>query len=115
MAKSITKEGDALDGLEGDMGALLTSENYIIVDIGANLTNKKFTRDLDSVVGRARDAGVHKIMVTGTTVQSSKEALRLTRLFPETLYSTAATIVEVEGRMKKLMEEEGVIEGGAVR
>lgn len=34
-------------------------------------------------------AGVHKIMVTGTTVQSSKEALRLTRLFPETLYSTA--------------------------
>ncbi|XP_045117483.1 3'-5' ssDNA/RNA exonuclease TatD-like [Portunus trituberculatus] len=89
MAKSITKEGDALDGLEGDMGALHTSENYIIVDIGANLTNKKFTRDLDSVVGRARDAGVHKIMVTGTTVQSSKEALRLTRLFPETLYSTA--------------------------
>lgn len=34
-------------------------------------------------------AGVHKIMVTGTTVQSSKEALRLTRLYPETLYSTA--------------------------
>lgn len=89
MAKSITKEGDNLDGLEDDMGALHTSENYIIVDIGANLTNKKFTRDLDSVVGRARDAGVHKIMVTGTTVQSSKEALRLTRLFPETLYSTA--------------------------
>lgn len=58
MAKSITK--DALDGLEGDLLALHTSENsenYIIVDIGANLTNKKFTRDLDSVVGRARDAG----------------------------------------------------------
>ncbi|XP_069178005.1 3'-5' ssDNA/RNA exonuclease TatD isoform X2 [Procambarus clarkii] len=33
--------------------------------------------------------GVHKIMVTGITVQSSKDALRLTRLFPETLYSTA--------------------------
>lgn len=61
MAKSITKEGDNLDGLEGELLALHTSENsenYIIVDIGANLTNKKFTRDLDSVVGRARDAGV---------------------------------------------------------
>lgn len=36
------------------------SENYIIVDIGANLTNKKFSRDLDSVVVRAQDAGQFK-------------------------------------------------------
>lgn len=71
------------------MSELMSTENYIIVDIGANLTNKKFTRDLDSVVSRAQDAGVHKIMVTGITVHSSKEALRLTRLFPGTLYSTA--------------------------
>jgi TatD DNase family protein len=28
-------------------------------------------------------------MVTGTSVHSSKEALRLTRLYPNTLYSTA--------------------------
>lgn len=34
-------------------------------------------------------AGVQKIMVTGTSVKSSKEALRLTRIFPGTLYSTA--------------------------
>jgi TatD DNase family protein len=33
-------------------------ENYIIVDIGANLTNKKYGRDLDSVVQRAKDAGM---------------------------------------------------------
>ena len=32
-------------------------ENYVIVDIGANLNNKKFIRDLDSVVARAQDAG----------------------------------------------------------
>ena len=37
--------------------------NYIIVDIGANLTNKKFSRDLDAVIQRAREAGVTKIMV----------------------------------------------------
>jgi hypothetical protein len=32
-------------------------ENYIIVDIGANLTNKKFSKDLDSVLQRAKDSG----------------------------------------------------------
>lgn len=62
---------------------------YMLVDIGANLTSKKFGRDLDAVVQRAKDSGVAKIMVTGTSVQGSKDALRLTRLFPGTLYSTA--------------------------
>ena len=33
--------------------------NYIIVDIGANLTNKKFSRDLDQVIQRATDAGTY--------------------------------------------------------
>ncbi|KAF2351858.1 TatD family [Trinorchestia longiramus] len=74
------------DSLDDGFGA---NENYVIVDIGANLTNKKFTRDLDSVVSRAQNAGVTKIMVPGTTVHNSKEALRLTRLFPGVLYSTA--------------------------
>ena len=40
------------------------NENYVIVDIGANLTNKKFTRDLDSVVSRAQDAGQFVIGVS---------------------------------------------------
>lgn len=33
--------------------------------------------------------GVQKIMVPGTSVKSSKEALRLTRLYPGMIYSTA--------------------------
>lgn len=83
-------------------------ENLIVIDIGANLTNKKYSRDLDSVIQRAKDAGkllrwsvskyifyiscllgVQKIMVTGTSVKTSKEALRLTRIYPGILYSTA--------------------------
>lgn len=32
-------------------------ENYVIIDIGANLTNKKYGRDLDSVIQRAKDSG----------------------------------------------------------
>ncbi|XP_017768186.1 PREDICTED: 3'-5' ssDNA/RNA exonuclease TatD [Nicrophorus vespilloides] len=64
-------------------------ENLIVIDVGANLTNKKYSRDLDSVIQRAKDSGVQKIMVTGTSVKCSKEALRLTRIYPGTLYSTA--------------------------
>lgn len=33
------------------------ASSYILVDIGANLTNSKYSRDLDSVVERAKDAG----------------------------------------------------------
>jgi len=65
------------------------SDSYILVDIGANLTNKKFSRDIDSVVQRAKESGVQKVMVTGTNIGSSKEALRLTRIFPDILFSTA--------------------------
>lgn len=32
-------------------------DNLIVVDVGANLTNKKYSRDLDSVVQRAKDSG----------------------------------------------------------
>lgn len=38
-------------------------------------------------------AGVQKIMVTGTSVRNSKEALRLTRLYPSTIYSTAGKLL----------------------
>ncbi|XP_037942420.1 3'-5' ssDNA/RNA exonuclease TatD [Teleopsis dalmanni] len=64
-------------------------DNLIVIDAGANLTNKKYSRDLESVIQRAKDAGVQKIMVPGTSVKSSKEALRLSRLYPDIIYSTA--------------------------
>ncbi len=35
------------------------ASSYILVDIGANLTNSKYSRDLDSVVERAKDAGLY--------------------------------------------------------
>lgn len=64
-------------------------DNLIVVDVGANLTNKKYSKDLDSVIQRAKDSGVLKIIVTGTSVRSSKEALRLTRIYPGMIYCTA--------------------------
>lgn len=32
-------------------------ENLIVVDVGANLINKKYMRDLESVIQRAKDSG----------------------------------------------------------
>jgi len=34
-------------------------------------------------------SGVQKLMVHGTSVKSSKEALRLSRIYPDIIYSTA--------------------------
>jgi len=50
-------------------------ENLIVIDVGANLTNKKYSRDLDSVVQRARDAGsccrYYMRIINGTRAVSS--------------------------------------------
>ena len=42
-------------------------ENLIVIDVGANLTNKKYSRDLDSVVQRAKDAGKSRSRRRATT------------------------------------------------
>lgn len=33
------------------------SGHYLLIDIGANLTNRKYAKDLDDVLQRARDVG----------------------------------------------------------
>ncbi|CAG0901222.1 unnamed protein product [Cyprideis torosa] len=72
--------GDTLE--EGD-------GKYLVIDVGANLTSKKFHRDLDGVIQRAREAGVQKLISTGTSIQSSREGIRLSRLYPQCVYATA--------------------------
>lgn len=42
-------------------------ENLIVVDVGANLTNKKYTRDLDSVIQRAKDSGKRRCSYSNRT------------------------------------------------
>ena len=50
--------GDITGEAQTNNGKLMKQlDNYIIVDVGANLTNKKFSRDLDAVIQRAKDAG----------------------------------------------------------
>lgn len=58
-------------------------------DIGVNLTNKAFRSDLGAVLGRARDAGVRGMVVTGTSVEGSRAAAELAATEPGYLWSTA--------------------------
>ncbi len=48
-----------------------------LVDIGANLTHPAFSDDREEVVRRAGQAGVATIIVTGTTVEDSRQAQAL--------------------------------------
>ncbi len=57
-------------------------------DIGVNLTSSQFARDRDEVVARARAAGVHGMLLTGTNRHESEEAQRLAERF-EGCWSTA--------------------------
>jgi TatD DNase family protein len=59
-----------------------------LVDIGANLTHPAFHGDLPEVLARAGGAGVHPIIVTGTSVQESTAALALSRAH-ENIFCTA--------------------------
>jgi TatD DNase family protein len=60
-----------------------------LVDIGANLSHKSFHSDLDPVLQRGRDAGVRRILVTGTSIASTRAAIELARRKPGVLFATA--------------------------
>ncbi len=59
-ASSASSAPAASSGSSNGSGLTKMLDNYIIIDIGANLTNKKFSRDLDAVINRAKEAGKFK-------------------------------------------------------
>lgn len=64
-----------------------------MIDIGVNLTNKRFDKDRTAIITRAKSVGVAQLLITGTSVNESKKALDLClhyqQQFPDTLYATA--------------------------
>lgn len=60
-----------------------------LIDIGANLAHKSFTDDLDTVLARAADAGVHRIVVTGSDADSNEAAAAMAAAHPGRLFATA--------------------------
>jgi len=59
-----------------------------LIDIGVNLTNKSLLQDVDAVMQRAENAGVKQMVVTGTSVTESRQAIGLCERFPQQLVST---------------------------
>jgi TatD DNase family protein len=62
---------------------------HTLIDIGANLAHDSFDADRDAVLARARAAGVAAMIVTGSTLDDSDEAIALARRHPGTLRATA--------------------------
>ncbi len=60
-----------------------------MIDIGANLADKSFASDREQVIDRAIEAGVGRLILTGSTVSDSERALEIARGRPGVLYSTA--------------------------
>jgi TatD DNase family protein len=60
-----------------------------LIDIGANLTHDSFDDDRSEVMQRAADAGVARMIVTGSSNQGSLDAVRLAESNPGRLYATA--------------------------
>lgn len=61
----------------------------MLADIGINLTNNRFDKDRDDVILRAKNAGVSKLIITGTSEESSEQALQLCQRNPHMLSCTA--------------------------
>jgi TatD DNase family protein len=60
-----------------------------LVDVGANLAHDSFDHDRPEVIARAGEAGVTRIIVTGSTAASSRSALAIARAYPGRMFSTA--------------------------
>lgn len=65
------------------------SQQPEIIDIGANLADQVFRDDLDEVLQRAREAGLTRIVVTGSDDASNRRARSLAEADPGFLWATA--------------------------
>jgi TatD DNase family protein len=63
--------------------------NNSLIDIGANLAHDSFDDDREDVLRRAAEAGVTRIIVTGSSEQSNRDAVGLAAAHPGVLYATA--------------------------
>tara|TARA_R110000822_G_scaffold60287_8_gene150238 strand:+ start:5633 stop:6460 length:828 start_codon:yes stop_codon:yes gene_type:complete len=73
------------------MTGLHTSPSPLI-DIGVNLSNTRFEKDLEVILRRAQQANVSQLILTGTSEQESETVFALTQKwaedFPNMLFST---------------------------
>jgi TatD DNase family protein len=63
--------------------------NNPLVDIGINLINRQFKTDATAVVKKAVDAGVYRMLLTGTSISNSEQSAALAQQYSGQLFSTA--------------------------
>ena len=63
-----------------------------MIDIGVNLSNKRFKGDIGDILTRAAEAGVEQMILTGTSVEESQAVLSICQeyndQFPSMLFAT---------------------------
>jgi TatD DNase family protein len=60
-----------------------------LLDIGLNLAHDSFDNDRDAVIQRAADAGVTRMLITGSSLESTRAAIALVQKHPEQMRCTA--------------------------
>jgi TatD DNase family protein len=62
---------------------------YDLIDIGANLAHDSFDDDREAVLQRAADAGVSRIVITGSSDDSNRRAAEIAASYRGRLFATA--------------------------
>ncbi|KAL8733314.1 MAG: hypothetical protein Q9166_002138 [cf. Caloplaca sp. 2 TL-2023] len=115
------------DGEKGSEGTVKGKE-LRFADVGINLTSTQYQGfynhhstpshqpDLPSVISRASEAGVHKLMVTGSDLENSLQAIDLAKRYPGQCYATVGvhpcSAMDFEPRRKRSRSGEGGKENG---
>ena len=90
------------------------------IDIGVNLTGGSFKQDLPEVIERAQMAGVEMMVVTGTDIEHSTQALALSEQYQGVCYSTAGVHPHhasdyssaVDSEIRDMLTQPGVVAVG---
>lgn len=90
------------------------------IDIGVNLTGSSFKKDTAQVIERAQQVGVAQLIVTGTNIQHSEQAIQLTQQYESVCYSTAGLhphhasdySADVGSEMRDMLTHESVVAVG---
>ena len=98
----------------------MSTGRWQLVDIGANLTHGSFDADRDAVIERAVAAGVSRIILTGSSAASSRDAAELAAARPEVFRATAGVHPhhaadyddDVHGRLRELARHAAVVAVG---
>ena len=59
------------------------------IDIGANLTSHQFDNDVENVIAESRDAGLVRVVLTGSSEKTSERSVEICKNHPGFLYCTA--------------------------